>query len=91
MIDYPPEPKDPAERQRMFDALFAKLSRIRSCTCVNVCLYNREGDVDFLEAAGVYGGIVEEGVDAETLCGDPSRAGADLEALGHRLGAELRA
>jgi mannose-6-phosphate isomerase-like protein (cupin superfamily) len=25
VIDYPPEPKDPVERKRMFDALFAKL------------------------------------------------------------------
>ncbi len=25
VIDYPPEPKDPVERKRMFDAMFAKL------------------------------------------------------------------
>ena len=25
VIDYPPEPKDPVERRRMFDAMFAKL------------------------------------------------------------------
>ena len=25
VIDYPPEPRDPVERQKMFDAMFAKL------------------------------------------------------------------
>lgn len=41
-------------------ALFAELVRNRSCVCVNCCLYDREGMVDFYESAGVYGGIVAE-------------------------------
>jgi len=32
----------------------------RTCICLQYCLYDREGPVDFLEAAGVYGGIVQE-------------------------------
>jgi len=42
------------------DATFHELVRNRSCTCLNCCLYNREGSVDFLEMAGVYGGIMQE-------------------------------
>ena len=41
-------------------AFFAELVRNRRCICLNCCLYDREGTVDFLEAAGVYGGIVAE-------------------------------
>jgi FkbM family methyltransferase len=40
--------------------LYEKLVRNRSCVCLNCCLYDREGAVEFLEAAEVYGGIVEE-------------------------------
>ena len=32
----------------------------RACVCLDCCLYDRDGDVDFLEAAGVYGGIIGE-------------------------------
>jgi hypothetical protein len=42
------------------DAAFDELVRTRSCICVHCCLYDREGPVEFLEAAGVYGGIVGE-------------------------------
>jgi methyltransferase FkbM-like protein len=42
------------------DASFLELVRNRSCICLNCCLYHREGPVDFLEAAGVYGGILNE-------------------------------
>jgi hypothetical protein len=42
------------------EAMFRELFRNRSCICLNCCLYDREGSVDFLEAAGVYGGIMEE-------------------------------
>jgi FkbM family methyltransferase len=41
-------------------ALFAELERQRSCVCLNCCLYDREGNVDFFEAARVFGGIVDE-------------------------------
>jgi hypothetical protein len=41
-------------------SLFAELVRNRSCVCLNCCLYDREGPVDFFEAAGVFGGIVDE-------------------------------
>jgi FkbM family methyltransferase len=41
-------------------ALFEELVRNRGCVCLSCCLYDREGSVDFLEAAGVYGGIVQE-------------------------------
>jgi hypothetical protein len=40
-------------------ALFDKLHVARNCTCIQCCLYNCDGTVDFLEAAGVYGGIIE--------------------------------
>jgi methyltransferase FkbM-like protein len=41
-------------------SLFARLARARRCACVNCCLYDRPAEVAFLEAAGVFGGIVEE-------------------------------
>ncbi len=41
------------------DAMFAELSATRACACFNCCLSDAEGEVDFLEAAGVYGGIVD--------------------------------
>jgi hypothetical protein len=41
-------------------ALFARLASARRCACVNCCLYDRPADVAFLEAAGVFGGIVDE-------------------------------
>lgn len=41
-------------------ALFAQLVKNRRCICLSCCLYDREGTVDFLEAAGVYGGILDE-------------------------------
>ena len=42
------------------DALYAQLVRNRSCICLNCCLYDRDADVEFFEAAEVYGGIVCE-------------------------------
>jgi FkbM family methyltransferase len=40
-------------------AFFAELVRNRRATCVNCCLYDREGPVQFLESAHVQGGILE--------------------------------
>jgi FkbM family methyltransferase len=40
--------------------LFARLVRARRCACVNCCLYDRPGEVEFFEAAGVLGGILAE-------------------------------
>ncbi len=42
------------------DLLYAKLIRNRSCACLNCCIYDRDTDVQFFEAAEVYGGIKEE-------------------------------
>jgi FkbM family methyltransferase len=42
------------------DAMFAELVANRSCICLNCCLYDREGSVEFFEAAEVYGGILDE-------------------------------
>src|SRR6266849_3906884 len=42
------------------EAMFRELVRNRRCICFDCCLYHRNGAVDFLEAAGVYGGIVQE-------------------------------
>lgn len=39
---------------------FSQLKANRSCICLDCCLYDRDGTVDFLEAAGVYGGILGE-------------------------------
>lgn len=39
---------------------FRQLQVNRSCVCLDCCLYDRDGAVDFLEVAGVYGGIIEE-------------------------------
>lgn len=42
------------------EQLFARLVDARSCVCLNCCLYDSEGEVEFFEAAGVLGGIVQE-------------------------------
>ena len=42
------------------DQLFARLARARRNPCVNCCLYDRSGEVEFFEAAGVLGGILDE-------------------------------
>lgn len=42
------------------ESLFGTLCRSRRCLCLNCCLASKEGPVDFLEAAGVFGGIVQE-------------------------------
>lgn len=60
------------------EAAYAKLVAARRCHCVNTCLYDREGPVDFLEAAGVLGGIMSEyeaGLlrDAQTLAQEGGR------------------
>lgn len=39
---------------------FRQLKVNRACVCLDCCLYDRDGSVDFLEAAGVYGGIIGE-------------------------------
>jgi FkbM family methyltransferase len=39
---------------------FDALVRNRHCYCLNCCLYNRPGDVDFLENANTAGGILKE-------------------------------
>jgi FkbM family methyltransferase len=39
---------------------FAELVGNRACVCLNCCLYDREEQVDFFEAAGVYGGVMQE-------------------------------
>lgn len=41
------------------DELFAELVRNRRCHCVHACLFDRDAQVDFLEAGGVYGGILD--------------------------------
>lgn len=41
------------------EAFFSRLVKNRSCYCVNCCLYDREGTVDFVEASTL-GGIIDE-------------------------------
>ncbi|MES2019406.1 MAG: FkbM family methyltransferase [Pseudomonadota bacterium] len=41
-------------------AFFQQLCAQRACICLNCCLFDRDGPVDFLEAAGVYGGIIDQ-------------------------------
>jgi len=42
------------------DDLYEQLRRSRTCVCLNCCLYDREGEVEFFETASVYGGILGE-------------------------------
>ena len=42
------------------DGSFRQLLLNRRCICLNCCLYDRDGPVEFLEAAGVLGGITAE-------------------------------
>jgi hypothetical protein len=39
------------------DGMFKELSASRVCTCYNHCLHVAEGEIEFVEAAGVFGGI----------------------------------
>jgi FkbM family methyltransferase len=39
---------------------FAALVKNRRCRCVNCCLYDRDGTVEFLEDANILGGILDE-------------------------------
>ena len=39
---------------------FAALVKNRHCHCINCCLYDRDGNVDFLEKAYTLGGILDE-------------------------------
>jgi hypothetical protein len=41
-------------------AMFDRLVESRTCVCVNCCLYDQPGEVEFFEDAGVLGGIVAE-------------------------------
>lgn len=42
------------------DAAFSRLLVNRRCICLNCCLYDMNGTVDFLEVAGELGGITSE-------------------------------
>lgn len=67
IIDYPPEPADPAERQKMFDALFAKLfatGHERASSSVHPGMH-RTDSIDYVFVlAGEIHAVMEEG---ETL------------------------
>jgi hypothetical protein len=54
------------------EAFFSKLRRVRRCDCVNVCLYDQERDLPFLEAAGTLGGVTED-FEAEQLASAMAR------------------
>jgi hypothetical protein len=40
-------------------AFYQKLIHARRCTCLNACLYDRETELPFLEAAGTLGGLID--------------------------------
>lgn len=42
------------------EIFFSELVRNRRCLCLNCCLYDQDGTVDFLENAQVLGGIIGE-------------------------------
>ena len=42
------------------DRYFQALQHNRHCLCVHCCLYDREGEVEFLESANMLGGILQE-------------------------------
>ncbi len=42
------------------DDMFRQLRRNRRCQCVNCCLYDRSGEVEFVERAKTLGGILAE-------------------------------
>ena len=56
--------------------MFRELVQHRRCICLHCCLYDRDGAVDFLEVAGVYGGIVQ--------AYDPAHLRFTREVLGER-------
>jgi hypothetical protein len=42
------------------DNFYRELVKNRAAICLNCCLWSEEREVDFLEAAGVFGGIVDQ-------------------------------
>jgi FkbM family methyltransferase len=42
------------------ERMFAALVKNRRCRCLNCCLYDRDGEVDFLDNAFMLGGIIDE-------------------------------
>jgi hypothetical protein len=42
------------------ESFFRELTKNRRCRCVNYCLYDRDGAVDFLEDAFVLGGVLDD-------------------------------
>ncbi|MYN42947.1 FkbM family methyltransferase [Duganella sp. FT109W] len=42
------------------DAFYQKLIHTRRCMCLHACLYDRETELPFLEAAGTLGGLINE-------------------------------
>jgi len=42
------------------DRYFQALQMNRQCLCIHGCLYDREGEVEFLEGANMLGGILQE-------------------------------
>jgi hypothetical protein len=42
------------------DSFFSKLQKNRRCHCLNCCLYDRDGPVEFLEDALTLGGVLED-------------------------------
>ena len=42
------------------DSFFAELKQNRTCHCLNVCIYDRDGEVEFVENAAVLGGVLAD-------------------------------
>jgi FkbM family methyltransferase len=42
------------------ESFFRELTSNRKCHCLNCCLHDREGAVDFVEAANVLGGVLDQ-------------------------------
>jgi len=64
------------------DVLFGELIRNRKCYCLNCCLYDSEGAVEFLEEAYVLGGVLHEYDPAHLECAKLN-FGLQLDATGN--------
>jgi FkbM family methyltransferase len=42
------------------ESFFRELTKNRKCYCLNCCLYDRDGTVEFVEEASVLGGVLDE-------------------------------
>ncbi len=80
------------------DAMYADLIAHRRCLCYHCCLNDRDGEVEFLESGGVFGGMLQTYSSSHLAFArrmiaqaDPELRNPSLHRLGHPLPADPQA